>query len=282
MVSNIDFLPTFLDLAGIAFSEQEYDGRSLQPILERDGDGGFDHDEEWRQSVLIEYRTIKGTVPGIGIQKCVSWDPDSRLPAEGAVTKVNADIAGDWTTDNMWNNFRALMLKNESVDWMYAEFVDDAWNEEAFSNPLFYEFFDLNTDPFELHNVYHSALSDSQREQLKELVAAFGECVGADSCSPIGAAPPGQPLDAGDDDVDGDGGGAGKGDKGRKNKNDKAVAPREPTLDDTESSSFNPYFGDAQIVLILCFGVVALLSLGMGIFIGNMLQRPETQNSPKM
>ena len=57
MIANIDILPTFLDFAGIEFTNEDYDGRSMKQIVEGNMN---DIDTEWRQTLLIEYTTIKG------------------------------------------------------------------------------------------------------------------------------------------------------------------------------------------------------------------------------
>ena len=68
LVGNIDFLPTMLDLAGISYDEDDYDGRSMKEILFN----GESFSSEWRSTYLLEFKSV-GT---FGITHCPMWWPD--------------------------------------------------------------------------------------------------------------------------------------------------------------------------------------------------------------
>ena len=47
----------------------------------------------------------------------------------------------------------------------------------TFNNPYFYEYYDLNSDPFQLTNGYDK-LSTATKDELHSLLITYGECAG--------------------------------------------------------------------------------------------------------
>ena len=87
-------------------------------------------------------------------------------------------------TDN--NTFRALRIIDPTApegqrNVMYAEFVDlPNWN---YSEPaLEYELFDLDTDPYQMKNIYKAA-DPSYIATLHTKLAKLFTCRGTDNCN---------------------------------------------------------------------------------------------------
>ena len=115
LVGNIDFLPTFLDLAGIDYNENDYDGRSFRNILEN-GDGFSD---EWRSIYLIEFKSVGS----FGFTHCPIWWPasDGSL-VPGEVIKPSRSLTGNQVDNTDTNNWRVLRILNGTNNLCYCEF----------------------------------------------------------------------------------------------------------------------------------------------------------------
>merc|ERR1712130_628763 len=267
-----------------------YDGRSIKNILVNGNN--FNVNDEWRQILLFEYKTIKATESGIGISKCSSWDPSSSLPANGETASVSVD--SQWTVDNMYNNWKVLRIKNDSVDWMYGEFVtvpgyvaNDFEADLAENKLIWTEFYDLNIDPFQLNNIYDNGLSDDQRNILHSMLKTFGSCNGAQSCSPIGYQ---QNEQIGSSESDNSNNGQStttsigsspiipsSGNKGNKNPRSGKAAYSEPIYYDKYNNDYN-YNDPSQqtytaVALVLCSAIIVCAALGVGMLIGQKLER---------
>eukprot|EP01084_Bolivina_argentea_P065691 119739_1 len=262
MISNVDFLPTFLDLAGISYGAEDYDGRSWKDIVE-EGDG-FDYDTEWRQTLLFEYKTIKGTETGAGFGSCAMWDPERNA--------ISTGMPSGWILDNMYNSWRVLRIRNATVDWMYGEFVDMDWDENAFENPNFYEFYDLRADPYQLTNLYRDRredLDDDLFDELHGLLMQYGECEGASSCSPIGSERPGESGDSEDfEDSEDDGNTKGGGKGGKSSAHSYKFSVDKNGYEDVSVA----WSAKDWSVALSCGTVIGLISLVLGLFIGIKLQ----------
>ena len=119
IVLNIDVLPTFLDLAGIKYDTNTYDGKSwVGKII------GDNHDNEGallRETMLTQYMSI-GTY--LDFSFCPTWWPNdngSAFPGQSLDPPCCNDEGQAWMIDDeTTNNWRALRMMNGSVDVMYS------------------------------------------------------------------------------------------------------------------------------------------------------------------
>ena len=213
IVGNMDFLPTMLDLAGISYDVNDYDGKSMKSIL-------FGEDIEWRSTYLMEFKSIGS----FGISHCPTWYPDDSAAnpfVPGQEIKPSSSLTPNLIDDEDTNNWRVLRIIDGNMDLYYAEFYG-ATNIGFTSTPIDYEYFDLSSDPYQMNNIY-STLSDDEKTTYNQLLQAYGQCSGADQCSPVGDATP-PPYDGTaanantgtDTDEGSESSGGGKGGKGGK------------------------------------------------------------------
>eukprot|EP00039_Didymoeca_costata_P006186 m.88129 g.88129 ORF g.88129 m.88129 type:complete len:133 (+) comp13147_c0_seq1:1266-1664(+) len=130
------------------------DGRSFASILlsEPSKVGTY----PWRDAILIE------------------WTTDHDDAAKHAENPLSVMI------DTFNNTYRSLRIINESLgNLAYSEFVDYRKNWH-FENILEYELFDLDKDPYELHNIYPQAPADLKKV-LHERISEYYTCQG-NSC----------------------------------------------------------------------------------------------------
>ena len=116
--ANIDLMPTILELGGINTSDFRWiDGRSLVPLLKNDL-------VPWRQSLYLRGQPVAGDVP--------MW---------GSIIGRNADgVAGNVP---MWGS---IIGRNADGVYLYTEWSDSLGSER--------EYYNLNTDPYQLENAY--------------------------------------------------------------------------------------------------------------------------------
>lgn len=139
-VMNIDIAPTILDFAGVGIP-QSMQGRSLRPLLEGDPP------EDWRDSVFYSYYEN-------------SWA--FREMAREQMTDPSFEF---WTAHRVGPN-RGLRTDRYKLIEYYSE--GDYW-----------ELFDLEEDPHELHNLYaepgSAALAEDLRRRLREQQRIYRE-----------------------------------------------------------------------------------------------------------
>ena len=139
--SNVDFMPTVLDLAGAP--DPTLDGKSIAPFLRGEN-------PPWRDHHFIEYYSL------------------------GNVTRT-----GHLVDDTTSNTYRALrFVDKDAGNKLYAEFTSlDNWNFEQ--KPLFVEVFDLDKDPHQLNNIADQTSAEQKAEWAKMLQAQW-QCRGQD------------------------------------------------------------------------------------------------------
>jgi N-acetylglucosamine-6-sulfatase len=146
-VTNADFVPTLLDLAGAEVTD-DLDGRSLVPLFEGTAD-------RWRTDFLVEFR---GT-----------YDPFYRLDTRRDVDRILA--SGGSVT--LVPTYRALRTDRR----LYVEWYGGDDHE--------YEFYDVSEDPYQLENLLATpGAANSHRAEVAELHARLeelSECSGV-SC----------------------------------------------------------------------------------------------------
>jgi len=146
--TNVDVLPTLLDLAGVA-GAGGVDGRSWAGWLRGGSADG------WRDRLLVEYESV-GTYFN---DHSPAWEDGNSTTAscggpmprgpEGANTTTCVEGEGvcyfvDSEASNSW---RSLRILNESEDTTYVEYDSTwSWNE---SSVEFYELYDLRVDPYQ-------------------------------------------------------------------------------------------------------------------------------------
>eukprot|EP01084_Bolivina_argentea_P159753 278238_1 len=184
MVGNIDYLPTFLELANINYNVNDYDGRSFAKILLNDNNIEFN-----RTVYLTQYRYILDvyihdndpnpnitTFGDVGV-----WYPNENgqtYPGQHKHPPCCNESGVPYITDSLYSdNWRGIRIRNNSHNAIYAEFVDFSWNENAFQNPNFFEYYDLNKDPFQIDNLYIN-LTKQQQNELHKTLMDYGQCKG--------------------------------------------------------------------------------------------------------
>ena len=94
--------------------------------------------------------------------------------AEGVEWKVNSKSG---------NNWRAIRILNSTHNWSYGEFIDREWNDTSKANPWFYELYDLNSDYYQMTNLYpiwsQNASMQGVLNELHSMLMQMGECSGA-------------------------------------------------------------------------------------------------------
>jgi N-acetylglucosamine-6-sulfatase len=159
LVLNNDFAPTFADLAG-AKTPSFVDGRSLVPLLTDD----LPSPNNWRQAFLVEAAASEGR------------GPPSPLADEGSIKPLltgdplpegwrRAAQSGEWSRVN-WGRPRLEAIR--TAEHLYVEYETGER-----------ELYDLEEDPYEVHNLYENAGSDLVRHAEGRLAALRG-CSGAD------------------------------------------------------------------------------------------------------
>lgn len=152
MVQNIDYAPTFLDLAGLQ-KPQQMPGTSLRPLF------SGDPVKKWRKSLYYHYydyptyhlvrkhdgvRTERYKLIhfyGKGGERAVQENKYQREPG---------------TSEN--GCFKYL----KSINYI----ADDA-------DVDYYELYDLKTDPNEVHNIYGQPGTEKIEKKLKKLLANY-------------------------------------------------------------------------------------------------------------
>jgi len=154
--SNVDVGPSFLGLAGI--TQTTMDGKSVIPQLVDPSDPSVSESTRqhiaqssgsWRDYHLVEYYSL------------------------GSVTRT-----GHLVDDPKSNTYRAIRsTRGKYEDMLYAEFTAVS-DMHTFTNVTFYEYYNMTTDPHQLHNIYHDMAPELQGE-LHALVDAEFHCQGA-------------------------------------------------------------------------------------------------------
>lgn len=78
------------------------------------------------------------------------------------------------------SRYRSMRVKNATHDFLFAEFTDVTvaadWSYPP-SGIQFFEYYDMRSDPFQLHNLWHTTPLETQqilRDRLQELFTCQG------------------------------------------------------------------------------------------------------------
>lgn len=138
-VASIDMTPSILDFAGVSIPS-DMDGVSIKPLL------ASNPVEQVRPDLLVEYHG----------ENFHCFGPKGNL------------LPHCWDQLNNTYSCVRTMGSNFTGNMMYCEFADDV---------NFKEFYDLDEDPYQLSNSFHSA-DPSLLEQLRARLHFLKKCVG--------------------------------------------------------------------------------------------------------
>jgi N-acetylglucosamine-6-sulfatase len=146
VVQNTDLFPTFLELAGLR-THHAIDGHSLVALLHPDA---IVADRRWRTVALVEHEGY--TKPGDP-----DFDAGSTVPTTYEAIRISAPRLPGFTGP---------------VEALYVEYEDQ--QREV-------EYYDIERDPYELHNMANQ-LTAGQRAELHRILTALHHCHAADTC----------------------------------------------------------------------------------------------------
>lgn len=149
-----DVCPTMLTLAGaeVPFT---VDGRSFAHLV----DPTFPTPPKpWKDTHIAEYLSISS-------KHC----------------ERPKNNCGGHVVDDATNTYRSMRVRNGTHDFLYAEFTDVTIAADWTFSPAaiqFVEYYNLQTDPFQLHNLYNVTSQGellALRQRLQELFTCQGE-----------------------------------------------------------------------------------------------------------
>ena len=156
--SHVDLGPTFLNLAGLDVAP-EMDGRSVLSQL-------INNPEDPRLSADVKRRAA-------AVSTATNLRPAQSIYVEyhglGPVGAPNRLL------DSFNNTYRAIRFVNDTT---YGNVVYAEWGSDFnFARTVFVEVFDLDQDPWQLHNIVNST-SAATLAAWRELVAKLYTCQG--------------------------------------------------------------------------------------------------------
>ena len=177
IMANVDFVPTFLGLAGIDYDDNIYDGMDWSSLMiEQD-----DEEEEEEMNVVIQNRDVfLSEYMSIGtkcIDECGAWIPNedgSYYPGRSSSAPCYNDENQAWMMDeDVIGNWRALRISNETDNLMYAEWyklesLKQIWNDTVFETAYWNELYNIADDPYQVYNLWND-LSTQKQQQFRDI-----------------------------------------------------------------------------------------------------------------
>ena len=165
---NIDIAPTLMDMGG-AGSDPQMDGISLLPYMTDPTTPSV------RNAFLIEYVGLWGNFPQFEVAGANACPPGPDVMI--CYPTLNCICSG--AHNNTWACYRNIDEENE-INMEYCMFDDDVGFEE---------YYDLTTDPYQLHNTAYTTGPTSDFPTYQGLIDQLMACSGAD-CTLAPPSPP--------------------------------------------------------------------------------------------
>lgn len=182
VVGNVDVMPTVLDLAGIEIPDS-VDGKSFKSQI-LDSDTSMDANNSvavgWRDVFLVEFLSPFQQY----FNRCTTWYPKANdfhgeLVNPSPFTTDNALVWVNFGKQhNPGNNYREIRIVNASHNWAYTEYINWTFTQMDKENPWLNVLFDLNSDPYELENIYDQ-IDENMKSELHTMLMDYGNCQGA-------------------------------------------------------------------------------------------------------
>jgi arylsulfatase A len=177
LVTNLDFAPTLLDVAGVDYSSEKFDGVSFLPMLEGKKD-------EVHDALFFELGFVRGVIKD-GFKYIALRYPESiaNMPLrkrEGILQRFNSDQV---------RRGRPVYTEDPMAPFSHVQLIPGGGDAEHMSMskyPAFYDadqLYDLSNDPNEQKNLAgdpeHAGklaeLKMGLKEHLKDMPGSFGE-----------------------------------------------------------------------------------------------------------
>lgn len=152
MVQNIDYAPTFLDLAGVK-QPKEMSGRSLQPLF-KTGTAG-----KWRNDIYYHYYDY----PTWHMVRKHDGVRDDRFKLIHFYGKGGSRAQ----SENKYQNIPGTVEYGSFVNMVKSGYICDEPDVD------YYELYDLQSDPHELHNVYGQPGYEKVTEKLHKTLVKY-------------------------------------------------------------------------------------------------------------
>ncbi|XP_022191157.1 N-acetylglucosamine-6-sulfatase isoform X5 [Nilaparvata lugens] len=156
-VVNVDIAGTILDMAGVRYDLDSFDGLSFLPIA------NTTLPDSRHRSIVIEYR---------GESNSIDIDPQcEHLIGDYGIKGCHFEAACK-CQDSHNNTYNCLRKISDPDNFIYCEFVDSEY---------FAEFYNLVEDPYQLNNLAHKIKETTSHErvhQLQEALTALSLCRG--------------------------------------------------------------------------------------------------------
>lgn len=181
LASELDLAPTLLDLLGLERLPRSH-GLSLRPVLEgRPGARGHDF--------VFSEISDRGVLPNPGMQERSVCDGRWHLIHRQKVTPAWRQVQADSKDMRPWGNrsYAEILRVKDHFPEPYRVLAEmDPQNLGG--QPPAIEFYDLQTDPDEMHNLAKDSNSEIQQQRLWEALRAWSVAT-VDAFAPLSATP---------------------------------------------------------------------------------------------